>query len=65
MAKRHGTLGYKGQPRMNYDYWNTPDHLAALRRVGPCVAHRQSFAPVRERQLGLFADTAEALSVLD
>ena len=43
----------------------TPDHLAALRRVGPCVAHRQSFAPVRERQLGLFADTAEALSVLD
>lgn len=29
VAKRHGTLGYQGQPRMNYDFWNTPDHLAA------------------------------------
>lgn len=27
---RHGTLGYEGQPRMNYDYWNTLDQLAAV-----------------------------------
>jgi ribonuclease HII len=26
----------------------TPAHLAALRRHGPCPAHRRSFAPVRE-----------------
>jgi ribonuclease HII len=26
----------------------TPEHLAALRRHGPCGVHRQSFAPVRE-----------------
>lgn len=26
----------------------TPDHLAALRTHGACVAHRRSFAPVRE-----------------
>lgn len=25
----------------------TPDHLAALRRQGPCAEHRYSFAPVR------------------
>lgn len=26
----------------------TPAHLASLRRLGPCVLHRRSFAPVRE-----------------
>jgi ribonuclease HII len=26
----------------------TPEHLASLRRLGPCVLHRRSFAPVRE-----------------
>ena len=41
----------------------TPDHLAALRRVGPCDAHRRSFAPVRERQLALFPATDEATLV--
>lgn len=30
----------------------TPEHLAALRRHGACIAHRRSFAPVREA-LGL------------
>ena len=25
----------------------TPDHLDALKRLGPCPAHRRSFAPVR------------------
>jgi ribonuclease HII len=33
----------------------TPDHLAALRLHGACIAHRRSFAPVRER---LDLDTA-------
>src|SRR5262249_35738990 len=26
----------------------TPEHLAAVRRCGPSLAHRRSFAPVRE-----------------
>jgi hypothetical protein len=30
VANRHGSLGYEGEPRMNYDYWNTLDHLAAV-----------------------------------
>ena len=30
----------------------TPAHLAALRANGACVAHRRSFAPVRETLVG-------------
>lgn len=29
--------------------YGTPEHLAALQRVGPCSLHRRSFAPLRER----------------
>lgn len=36
----YGFAGHKGYP--------TPEHLAALRAHGPCVAHRRSFAPVRD-----------------
>jgi ribonuclease HII len=28
----------------------TPEHLAALRHLGPCAIHRRSFAPVREAE---------------
>lgn len=28
--------------------YSTPEHLEALRRLGPCAQHRRSFAPVRE-----------------
>jgi ribonuclease HII len=35
----YGFVGHKGYP--------TAQHLAALRRHGPCPAHRRSFAPVR------------------
>ncbi|HEU0152119.1 MAG TPA: ribonuclease HII [Arenimonas sp.] len=35
----YGFALHKGYP--------TPEHLAALRRLGPCPAHRRSFAPVR------------------
>lgn len=31
----------------NFGY-PTPDHLVALRRIGPCPAHRTTFGPVRE-----------------
>lgn len=37
---QYGFDAHKGYP--------TPDHLGALRRHGPCPAHRRSFAPVRQ-----------------
>ncbi len=36
----YGFARHKGYP--------TPEHLAALGRLGPCPIHRRSFAPVRE-----------------
>ena len=38
----YGFAAHKGYP--------TPEHLEALRRLGPCPAHRRSFAPVRAAQ---------------
>lgn len=35
----YGFAVHKGYP--------TPEHLEALRRLGPCAEHRRSFAPVR------------------
>jgi len=43
LHRRHPDYGFdlhKGYP--------TPEHLERLRRLGPCDAHRRSFAPVRE-----------------
>ncbi len=37
---RHGSLGYEGQPRMNYDYWNSLDQLAAV-----CAAYHTFLKP--------------------
>lgn len=28
--------------------YSTPQHLAALKRLGPCAIHRRSFAPIRQ-----------------
>ena len=33
--------------------YGTPEHLAALRRHGPCPAHRKGFAPVAQLTLEL------------
>lgn len=38
----YGFAAHKGYP--------TPEHLDALRRFGPCPAHRRSFSPVRAVQ---------------
>lgn len=40
VKNRHGSLGYRGEPRMNYDYWNTLDHLAAA-----CAAYHSFLKP--------------------
>ena len=44
---QYGFAQHKGYP--------TPDHLKRLKQLGPCPAHRRSFAPVRRAlQTGLF-----------
>lgn len=47
----YGLAGHKGYP--------TPAHLEALRRLGPTLIHRRSFAPVR----ALLEQTAEGLQL--
>lgn len=39
----YGFARHKGYP--------TPEHFAALERLGPCPAHRRSFAPVKQMLL--------------
>ena len=39
----YGVARHKGYP--------TPEHFAALARLGPCIAHRRSFAPVAQADL--------------
>lgn len=45
VALRHGTLGYPGQPRMEYDYWNTLDQLAPV-----CAAYHLFLKPYLEEE---------------
>jgi ribonuclease HII len=51
--------GYGFASHMGY---GTPGHLAALHRLGPCPAHRTSFAPVRQlcAQAALFGPEGDA-----
>ena len=46
LAVRHPEYGF--ERHMGY---GTAEHLAALRRHGPCPAHRRSFRPVLEQDL--------------
>ena len=48
LAPRHPEYGFD----RHFGY-ATPAHRAALDLHGPCILHRRSFAPVRERQLAL------------
>ena len=41
----YGFAKHKGYP--------TPEHLAALQRLGPCPEHRRSFGPVSQMELGI------------
>jgi len=41
----YGFAKHKGYP--------TPEHYAALRKLGPCPEHRRSFGPVAQMELGL------------
>ncbi|MGA1529434.1 MAG: ribonuclease HII [Kiritimatiellia bacterium] len=44
---------YPGYGFASHKGYGTKAHLAALERLGPCPAHRRSFAPVRQLSLGL------------
>lgn len=44
---------YPGYGFAQHKGYGTPQHLDALRRLGPCAIHRRSFAPVAQRELGL------------
>ncbi|MBY0401046.1 ribonuclease HII, partial [Myxococcota bacterium] len=45
LGARHPAYGF--ERHMGY---GTADHVAALERVGPCPAHRRSFAPVAQAE---------------
>ncbi|BCM92940.1 ribonuclease HII [Abditibacteriota bacterium] len=51
----YGFARHKGYP--------TPQHYAALRELGPCVIHRQTFAPVRAEAVRLGLIPAPAITV--
>ncbi len=38
---------YPGYGFASHKGYSTPEHFAALKRLGPCVLHRRSFAPVK------------------
>lgn len=46
---------YPGYGFARHKGYGTAGHLAALRRLGPCPAHRRSFAPVAQATLPGFA----------
>ena len=46
MAEQHGD--YPGYGFVTNKGYATPEHFAALDRLGPCTLHRRSFSPVKE-----------------
>ncbi len=55
-AARDGLMARQDRRYPGYAFarnkgYGTPEHLAALRRLGPCPIHRRSYAPVREALL--------------
>lgn len=47
MVELDGT--YRGYGLAQHKGYGTEEHLACLRRLGPCPIHRRSFSPVKER----------------
>lgn len=43
---------YPGYGFARHKGYGTKDHLAAIRKLGPCSCHRKSFAPVLQMDLG-------------
>jgi len=34
--------------------YSTPQHFAAIEKLGACAVHRKSFAPIKPKELELF-----------
>jgi ribonuclease HII len=45
---------YPGYGFADHKGYGTPEHVAAIRALGPCPIHRQSFSPFRLAQADLF-----------
>ena len=41
--------------------YSTPQHLAAVRALGPCAIHRRSFAPFQPQTMELFGEPSAAV----
>ena len=54
---------YPGYGLEKHKGYATAEHLAALRRLGPCPLHRCSFAPIREAAARMTARRARAVLV--
>ncbi|MGH7942162.1 MAG: ribonuclease HII [Limisphaerales bacterium] len=39
--------------------YSTPQHFAAIRKLGPCPIHRKSFGPLKPKELELFGQDVE------
>jgi ribonuclease HII len=44
-------LEYPGYGLASHKGYGTPEHREALRKLGPCILHRKSFAPVAQTEL--------------
>jgi ribonuclease HII len=47
---------YPGYGFANHKGYGTEEHYAAIKTLGPCPIHRQSFSPFRPKQPELFAE---------
>jgi ribonuclease HII len=47
---------YPGYGFAEHKGYSTPQHLAAVRELGPCAIHRRSFSPFQPKELQLFGD---------
>ncbi|HEY3762419.1 MAG TPA: ribonuclease HII [Verrucomicrobiae bacterium] len=48
----YGFAGHKG--------YSTPQHFAAIEKLGPCAIHRKSFSPIKAKEADLFENADKA-----
>jgi ribonuclease HII len=54
---------YPGYGFANHKGYSTPEHLAAIQKLGPCAIHRRSFSPFQPTEMELFSNAADASGV--
>ena len=58
LDRRHPGYGFA-----EHKGYSTPQHLTAIRELGPCAIHRRSFAPFQPKEMDLFAEVAAPASL--